>query len=204
MNKEHQRKIDQINEWVRRYKEEGDMEAGEALIAQFQPFILKQCNKYHRIYAGVHPWEHVVHEANTIFYMLLNEYTIGGDAYFNVFIQRKLPLRLRYFFIQEIKRRQRDLSHSEDQFIDYGLIGSRDDTEHLLDGIDQNEKLKEVLEVLNSDAITDRERDMIIRNIIKGESHESIATSYGISRSRVSRIIKGAIEKIQGKVRYRP
>lgn len=199
---EHQRNIDQINQWVQDYKN-GDVEAGDKLIKQFEPFLKKQCNRWSEIYKGVHPWDHIMHEANIIFFNLLNEFTIGGPAYFNVFIERKLPLRLRYFFIKEIKRRQRDLSHSDEQLLDEGLVKSHDDIEDLVLNMDKNDKLKDIFKALNSDVITSRERDMVIRHILKGESHTSIAAMYNLSRSRVSRIIMGAIEKLQGEVKFR-
>jgi hypothetical protein len=199
---EHQQRIDQINEWVRRYKD-GDMESGNSVIRQFQPFLTKQSNRWNQIYKGVHPWEHIEHEAKVIFYNLLNEYTIGGTAYFNVFIERKLPLRLRYFFIKEIKRRQRDLSHSDEQMLDDGLVGSCNDIDDLIDDMHRRERLDSVYWALGDpDVLTDRERDMVIRNLLHSESHESIAAGYGISRSRVSRIIKQAIERLQGEVKY--
>lgn len=204
MNEEHKRRIDQINEWVRLYKEEGkNNQYMDNLLEQFKPFLLKQCNKLNKLYSGVHPWDSIVHEANIIFHDLVGEYTIGGDAYFNVFIQKKLPLRLRYFFVKEIRRRQKHLSHSEEQFLDQGLIGGYSDTDDIIMGMDNINKFSDVMSAISSDVITDRERDMMLSNIMSGESHESIANRYDISRSRVSRIIKGAIEKIQLEVRYR-
>jgi RNA polymerase sigma factor (sigma-70 family) len=200
---EHQRRIDQINQWVNEYKA-GDVEAGNKLIKQFEPFLAKQCNRWGRIYKGVHPWEHQMQEAQVIFFNLLNEYTVGGPAYFNVFIERKLPLRLRYFFIKEIKRRTKDLSHSDDMMLEEGLLGHSDDMEELITDLDNDDRLKDIYEALrNPDVLTDRERDMVIRHVIHNESHTSIAASYGLSRSRVSRIITNAIDKLRGEVRWR-
>lgn len=200
---EHQKRIDQINLWVQAFKD-GDEDAGGYLIEQFTPFLKKQCKRWGDIYKGVHPWEHQFQEAQVIFYTLLGEYTVGGPAYFNVFIERKLPLRLRYFYIKEIKRRTRDLSHSDEQLAEGGLIGSSDDIGVLLLDLDNQKRLESIyLALANPDILTERERDMVTRNILKEESHESIATSYGISRSRVSRIVKRAIEALQLEVRYR-
>jgi RNA polymerase sigma factor (sigma-70 family) len=200
---EHQARIDQINIWVQEYKD-GDVEAANKLIEQFKPFLAKQSNRWDKIYSGVHPWDHIMQEAMTIFFKLLGEYTIGGPAYFNVFIERKLPLRLRYFFIKEIKRRGRELSHSDEQMRDDNLIGSVDNIGDLVIAMGQNDRLKEIWDTLGrDDVLTDRERDMVIQNIIHEVSHEKIAAAYGISRSRVSRIIKKAIERLQEEVRYR-
>lgn len=196
---EHQQKIDQINEWVRQYKEDGNNEAGERLLEQFHPLLIKLCNKLNKMYNGVHPWEHIIHEAQVMFIDLLNEYTIGGNAYFNVYIVRKLGFRLRYFFIKEIKRRTKYLSHSEEQFLDQGLMGSHDHIAEVAVSMEDQEQLDMIYDALDDDLLLNsRERDMVIRNVVRGESHESIAKEYNISRSRVSRIIKGALEKIRG------
>ena len=197
MNAEQQAKIDQINEWVRQYKEDSNMEAGDLLVKQFEPFLIKQGGKLNRMYPTVHLWSDIMHEANVMFCQLLTEYTIGGEAYFNVFIMRKLPLRLRYFFIKEIKRRSRWLSHSEEQFIDNNLIGVSNNIDSLLDDWSDREDLQEIFDVFKSDILNDREIDMIIRNKMYNESHETIAEAYGISRSRVSRIVSNAIDKVR-------
>jgi RNA polymerase sigma factor (sigma-70 family) len=192
-----QAKIDRINELVRRYKEEGCEDSIGLLLVTFDPFLKKQCNKWSQVYKGVHPWDHIVTEAQLMFYELTNEYTIGGEAYFNVFIMKKLPFRLRYFFIKEIKRRQRDLSHSEEQFLEGDLIGAMDDMAGIADDMEQSERLVRLWNILGSELVTPRERDIIIRNVLHQESQESIAQGYGISRSRVSRIIKSALDRMR-------
>lgn len=205
MTMARQEQIDLVNRLVEEYKVRGNQESLVQLIEEFDKFLKKQASRFCNYYKGVYPWDVAVQEARVIFYDLVEEFTIGGDAYFTVYIQRKLPLRLRYFFIKEIKRRSRDLSHSDEQFKEKGLLGEApDEINDVLENIDNQKRLNEIYEALdNPDVLTDRERDMVIRNIIHQESHESIAREYGISRSRVSRIIKASIGKIQSEVKYR-
>jgi len=200
-----QEQIDLVNRLVEEYKIQGNQESLVELMGEFDKYLKKQASRFCNYYKGVHSWETAVQEARVIFYNLVKEFTIGGDAYFTVYIQRKLPLRLRYFFIKEIKRRSRDLSYSDEQFKEKGLLGEApDEMNDVLEDIDNQKRLNEIYEALdNPDVLTDRERDMVIRNLIHQESHESIAREYGISRSRVSRIIKSAIEKLQYEVKWR-
>jgi len=200
-----QEQIDKINDLVYDFKVNGNMESAEKLLMEFDSYLKKQTHKLFSYYQGVYPWDHAFHEAQLIFYQLLTEYTIGGDAYFTVYIQRKLPLRLRYFFAKEIKRRTRNLSHSDEQFIKKRLIKDTEDViQKIEDDIVNSEKLQEILDVINDGkTLTDRERDMLLSSIVNQESHQSISERYGISRSRVSRIIKASIEKIQSEVKYR-
>lgn len=200
-----QEQIKKVNDLVYDFKVNGNMESAEKLLMEFDSYLKKQTHRLSSCYPGVHSWDHAFHEAQLIFHQLLTEYTIDGEAYFTVYIQRKLPLRLRYFFVKEIKRRTRDLSHSDEQFIEKRLIGDTGDVmREVNDDITNSEKLQEILDVINDgETLTDRERDMLLSSIVNQESHQSISERYGISRSRVSRIIKASIEKIQSEVKYR-
>lgn len=198
---EKQQKIDMINGWVRSYKEDGDREARVSLLAQFHPFVLQQSKKFDGLYSGVHPWEHVVHECQIIFSDLLDEFTIGGTAYFNVYIMRKLPFRLRYFFVKEIRRRQKYLSHSDEQFMvmDEGAMPSvADHADDVVRDVDKGDDLLRVMEVINDGfTITAREKSILLTHLFEKKSHEQIATIHGVSRSRISTIIKNTILKIR-------
>ena len=196
MEENKQRKIDEINELVAGYKE-GHVQNAQTLLEIFRPFLLKQCNKYNQLYPGVHNWSNVEQEAMIIFRDLLDEYTVGGRAYFNVFVMRKLPFRLRYFFIKEIKHRGKNLCHEEDQMLMHNLISEDNEIEDFINDIEDKENVRIIVELIESDLLNDRERDMVKQNIIGMKSHEKIAQGYGISRSRVSKIIGNSIKKIK-------
>lgn len=198
-----QKQINKINRLVKEFKDNDNMESAEQLLIEFDAYLKKQTHRLRTYYKGVHSWEHALHEAQTIFYELLTEYKIGGNAYFTVYIQRKLPLRFRYFFVKEIKRRTRELSHSDEQFKEKRIMGDTGDImQDVIDNIDDKGKLRDILDVINDGiTLTDREKDMLLSSIINQESHEQISQRHGISRSRTSRIIKKAIEKVQKQVK---
>lgn len=197
MQEDKQKKIDKINELVAGYKDGEDGNA-QILLSIFKPFLLKQCNKYNQFYPGVHQWTNIEQEAMIIFYDLLNEYTIGGVAYFNVFIVKKLPFRLRYFFIKEIKHRTKNLCHEEEQFSQYD-IADIDILDNMLTDMEDKEHLSMIKELIESDLLNDREREMLMLNM-NGKSHEEIAKGYGISRSRVTKIVGNVIKKIKKEI----
>lgn len=196
MEEEKQRKIDEINELVAGYKN-GRTENAQTLLHIFKPFLLKQCNKYNQLYPGVHSWINIEQEAMIIFYNLLNEYTIGGIAYFNVFIIKKLPFRLRYFFIKEIKHRGKNLCHEEDQMLMHNLVSEDCGINKMIENLEDSENIKMIIGLIESDLLNNRERDMLLKNVLEGMSHEKIAQDYEISRSRVSKIIGNSLKKIR-------
>ena len=196
MQEDKQRKIDKINELVAGYKN-GEVENAQILLDIFKPFLLKQCNKYNQLYPGVHNWINIEQEAMIIFYNLLNEYTIGGIAYFNVFILKKLPFRLRYFFIKEIKHRGKNLCHEEDQMLMHNLVSDDCGISRMMENMEDLENAKMIVGLIESDLLNDRERDMLLKNVLQGISHEKIAQDYEISRSRVSKIIGNSLKKIR-------
>ena len=195
---EQQEKIDLINKLVEDYKLRGDMKAGEQVIAMFKPFLLKNCQKYDKLFPNVHEWASIEQEAMVIFHQLMDEYTIGGTAYFNVFIMKKLPFRLRYFFIKEIKHRTKNLCHGEDQFAQYNLQ-DYDTIDCMFDEAEDRENLMMIKELIKSDLLNDREREMLMLNM-NGKSHDEIAKQYNISRSRVTKIIGNILKKIKKEI----
>ena len=195
IEKEKADKIAKVNELVRQYKEEDNILAGEAVIKMFKPFLIKQCEKYNKLYQGVHSWEAIEQEAMVIFYNLLNEYTIRGTAYFNVFIMKKLPFRLRYFFTKEIRHRTKNLCHQEDQFAQYNLEADNS-IDETLSNMEDQENLNAINGLINSDLLNDRERAMLAMNM-QGMSHEAIANHYGLSRSRITKIVGNSLKKIK-------
>lgn len=192
-------KIKLINELVEDFKVNGNSESGEKVIEMFRPFIIKNCDKYNKLFPNVHEWLSIEQEAMVIFYQLMNEYTIGGAAYFNVFIVRKLPFRLRYFFVKEIRHRSKNLCHEGQQmaqYIDESGIGSIED---LLTNMEDKEHLKMIKGLIESDLLNDKEREILKANM-NGKNHREISEMYGISRPRVTRIINNTIKKIKQEI----
>ena len=214
---EHQKQIDDINNHVERYLVDGEEGSLEWLIEQFQPFLKSQVTHYMRKYPGVLKRPEAMQEALCIFMDLTNEYTIDGVAYYNVYLQRKLPRRLWYKFQQEIKRRSRTLSHSDDQMknlhtyqgnvfsvedcrgmVDPADLVQPDFSDDVISRMEQKELFTQIVEIINdSDVLTEREREMFVRSVIYNEEQASIAGDWGVKRSTVSRIITKATNKLK-------
>ena len=150
---------------------------------------------------------------------LVNEYTIGGTAYFNVYIQRKLPRRLWYKFSKEIKRRGKTISHTPDQmqelhtydgvFLDVADRQRMIETEQLrmtepdfqhsfIANEEEKGKLQAIYDYMfDSSFLNDEEREFLIRHICNKETMIQISLEYDITTSAVSKIINGGIKKIQ-------
>lgn len=197
-NQSSQARIDRINELVRRYKQEGDEDARIQLLEEFHPFLLKHSRRLYSMYYDIHPWDDVIHEAQVIFCKLLDEFIIDGDAYFNVYMERKLPLRLRYFFIQEIGHRKRNFLWDDDKIKEHSQFSTTDYTDSLINRLNAYQQFIEIMHIMkNSDKINDREIDMLMKHIVHGKTHQEIAAEYNVSRSRVSHIIRRTITKIR-------
>ena len=194
--------INHINELVRQFKEENNGQACAELLQIFRPFILKHCKILNKLYSGVFTWADIEHQANLIFYDLLNEYEIGGPAYFNVLIQRKFHFRLRYVFVKEIKHRTRNLCHSGEQLLQYNLIDDNNTETQVMNTLynKDRERLKIIAELMESDLLTERECHMIKLNIFEGKDHKEIGETYGISRSRTTKVIRNALNKLQKEI----
>lgn len=197
-----QEQIDHINALMLEYKTTGSKEASEEIFTIFRPFIIKHCKELNMMYPGVFAWADIVHQANIIFFDLMNEYEIGGVAYFNVFIQRKFHFRLRYVFVKEIKHRIRNLCHNDEQLLQYNMIDDHDTERNVMDNLYNQdiERLKIIAELMNDDLLTDREKHMIHLNIVEKKGHEEIGKIYGISRSRTTKVIRNALNKLQREV----
>ena len=49
----------------------------------------------------------------------------------------------------------------------------------------------------DSDLLNDRDKDILQMSIVQGISHKEIGEKYGISRSRVTKIISNTLKKLR-------
>ena len=195
-----QQRIDRMNALMVEFKN-GDITAFDDLLEMFDRFLEKQVTRWSKIYQGVLSRADAKHEAMLILFALFKEYDPDGPAYLTVLIERKLPLRLRYCFIKEIRRRQRDLSHSSEQM--ESVITDFEDPD-FLEFSDIEEKKKElghihnvIKELREEKFMSDRDYEIYMLCYQKEMTHKDIAVEVGLSRSRVSRIINKMTKEIQ-------
>ena len=190
--------INTINELVAAYKQQRNPQIMAELLKQFMPLIFKYSKIYAKQYVGVHEWQHVVHEAQVMFCELVDEYIIGGSAYFTVFVERKLPFKLRYFFVKEIRRRTVYLSHSWEQIESMNLPSNNGS---IFDGVIAKEQAQAIWAIMQDrSVINKREFDILFRCFWNQASHQKIADMYNISRPRITQIVRVALQKIKKKL----
>ena len=212
-------KIDEINALVAdaRSDDESVSEEGlRSLLEIFHPLILKLCKKW-SIYFNderhnIKPFDELVADAQYWFILYTKDtYITDGSATYNKFIKDHLDQRIRYIYECEIKHYSKTLfpdpdkhsEHNDDIFDDVVHRYSNDyigDIEgSYMDEYTQDSKsqlVHTILSLLDNKIFSDRER-MIFKEIMYyGFTHESIGAKLGISRTRVTQILKKTKTKL--------
>lgn len=212
-------KIDKINALVAdalsgdpHISEEGLM----SLLKLFHPLILKLCKKW-SIYFNderhnIKRFDELVADAQYWFIIYTkNVYDINGSATYNKFINDHLDQRIRYIYECEIKYRNRHIfpdpdkhnDNNDDIFDDViNKYSNNDICDVEVDYIDgcqynsRNELAHYILSLLDCQSFSDRER-LIFKDVLyNGFTHEAIGLKLGISRTRVTQILKKTKTKL--------
>ena len=212
-------KIDRINALVADAKSDDAYKSEEglkSLLDLFQPLILKLCKKW-SIYFNddkhnIKSFDELLSDAQYWFIVYTTEvYDINGSATYNKFIKDHLDQRIRYIYECEIKRYSKlvypdpdkhsennddvfdDIIHNysdenmgdlQTEFIEEQTTGSRNELAH------------KILSLLDNKMFSDRERLIFKEVLYYGFTHEAIASKLGISRTRVTQILKKTKSKL--------
>lgn len=217
-------KIDMINKLVETARS-GDKCASEeslaALLKLFQPMILKIC-KHWSIYFRdekhqMIPFDEIVSDAHYWFIKYTtNDYRTDGPATYNKFIHDHINQRIRYIYECQVKYFQKNIFPDPDQCSDndddesdafdnviynYKSDGLSDDIEgNFIDKCEGNDRYKLahiIIDMLNNRAaFNEREKSIFIAIIIDGVTHEEMGTRLGISRTRVTQILRKVKTKL--------
>lgn len=206
-------KIDRINTLVADAKN-GDVcvseEGLKSLLEMFHPLILKLCKKW-SIYFNdekhnIKPFDELVADAQYWFiHYTMDVYEIDGSATYNKFIKDHLDQRIRYIYECEIKHFKRHMfpdpdKHSEnnDDIFDDVIHKYSDDNvsdieRDYIDESVQNSRDKlahTILSLMDNKLFSDRERLIFKEIMYHGFTHEAMGSKLGISRTRVTQILK--------------
>jgi RNA polymerase sigma factor (sigma-70 family) len=205
-------KIDKINALVADAKS-GDVRVSEegfkSLLEIFHPLILKLCKKW-SIYFNdekhnIKPFDELVSDAQYWFIKYTKEvYEIDGSATYNKFIKDHLDQRIRYIYECEIKYYNRcifpdpdKVNEDNEDILDdvvhrYSCINTNLEEEYIDNSIDNSrmELAHAILSILDGDNFSDRERLIFKEILYYGFTHEAISQKLGISRTRVTQILK--------------
>jgi RNA polymerase sigma factor (sigma-70 family) len=212
-------KIDKINALVADAKS-GDTsiseEGIELLLKMFHPLILGLCKKW-SIYFNddrhnIKPFDELVADAQYWFIKYtMDVYEIDGSATYNNFIKSHLDQRIRYIYEREIKYYNRLIfpdpdKHSEnndDVFDDviykYSDNCTNNPEDEYIDGCldnSRNELAHTILSLMDNNNFSDRERLIFKEVLYYGFTHEAIGSKLGISRTRVTQILKKTKNKL--------
>lgn len=205
-------KIDKINALVADAKS-GDRYVSEEglrlLLEMFHPLILKICKKWSVYFNDekhtIKPFDELVSDAQYWFIKYtLEEYEVDGPATYNKFIKDHIDQRIRYIYEREIKyfnrhvfpdpdkcsennedvlddvihRYSGDCNNFEDDYMDKQIDDSRNELAHA------------ILSLLDDKIFSDRERLIFKEVLCYGFTHEAMGKKLGISRTRVTQILR--------------
>lgn len=215
-------KIDKINDCVDVVKNEalnGTYEQNECmkeLLKLFKPLILKICKKWsdyfndsdHKLIS----FDELVTDAE---YWMLHytkyKYTCGGSATFNTFIKTHLDQRIRYIYEQNLNHYKKLIfpdpdkraDHENDSFdnVLYNYNSDSDENSYSIDDDDTDENRIElahkIINIINTNGVfNEREREIFISIVYNGVTHDSMALSLNISRTRVTQILRKTKAKL--------
>ena len=212
-------KIDRINALVADAKSDDACISEEGLrllLEMFHPLILKLCKKwsiyFHDEKHNIKPFDELVADAQYWFILYTKDtYTIDGSATYNKFIKDHLDQRIRYIYECEIKYYSRVIfpdpdktnennedvlddvinkyasdSHNnfEEEFIDNCVTSSREELAHT------------ILQILDCGNFSQREKLIFKEIVCHGFTHEAMGHKLGISRTRVTQILRKTKTKL--------
>lgn len=212
-------KIDKINALVADARSGSGNVSEEGLrllLEMFHPLILKLCKKWSVYFNderhSIKPFDELVSDAQYWFIKYtLEEYDIDGPATYNKFIKDHLDQRIRYIYEREIKYFNRHVfpdpdkcsENNEDILDDVIHRYSGDDNGNFEDDyIDRstddsrNELAHTILALLDNKIFSDRERLIFKEILCYGFTHEAMGVKLGISRTRVTQILKKTKTKL--------
>lgn len=211
-------KIDRINALVADAKSDDicvSEEGLKSLLEMFNPLILKLCKKW-SIYFNdgehnIKRFDELVADAQYWFIKYTKEvYKIDGSATYNKFIKDHLDQRIRYIYECEIKYFNRHIfpdpdkvnDDNDDTFDDVAYKYSDSCTSFENEYADEcindskNELVKVILSLLDNDVFSYREKLIFKEIVYHGFTHESMGEKLGISRTRVTQILKKTKTKL--------
>ena len=206
-------KIDKINALVADAKSDDIHNSEEGLrllLEMFHPLILKLCKKWSVYFNDekhtIKPFDELVADAQYWFIKYTKEtYIIDGSATYNKFIKDHLDQRIRYIYECEIKHYKRMIfpdpdknnegnedvledvinkyashthSNLEDDFVDECIADSREKLAHT------------ILSIMECSNFSQREKLIFKEIIYHGFTHEAMGQKLGISRTRVTQILR--------------
>lgn len=216
-------KIDKINKlvWVAKFGSQGESsDAITELLAMFKPMMLGTCKKWSDYFNDSNhsliPFNDLLADCAYWFsHYTIDKYVIDGKATYNKFITDHINQRIRYIFEKEIKYQQRYMQPSprdkQTQSDAFDEVITRYASDEMVEDHEsvmmiehaencRSKVAQHILAMIECNMFTDRERDIFIKVIIHGKTHEELGIEYGISRTRITQILAKIKDKLYKKI----
>jgi Mor family transcriptional regulator len=211
--------IDEINKLVHQVKE-GAEESNVALsrlIDIFKPMMLSTCAKWSRYFDdGTHKiisHSEIMADVLYWFYQYIMKYNEDGKAVFNKFIKDHIDARIRYIYESTIKYYGKYVfpdPYLPEQTADdtFDMVLQKYAPSLLYEDIEdvdaeiakmfksRSQLAERIILLLNNNYFLDKERDIFIRVVCHGETHDMIANKYNVSRTRITQILRKVKRKL--------
>lgn len=215
--------IDRINDLVSTAKNCDDICVRNSSIAEllqlFKPLILKLCKKWSEYFNdskhNIKRFDELVADAEYWFmYYTLYKYDVDGSATFNTFIRNHLDQRIRYIYECELKYYNKHIFPDPDKRSDTEVDSfesvaynyssdmqyNSNMEDDIINGGEINNRAKlayMIFNIVNSNGIfNERERVIFISIICNGETQNDVSKRLGISRTRITQLIKKIKSKL--------
>lgn len=211
-------KIDMINALVADAKSDNAQVSEEglkSLLEMFYPLILKLCKKWSVYFNDekhvIKPFDELVADVQYWFIKYTKEvYIIDGSATYNKFIKDHLDQRIRYIYECELKYHNRHIfpdpdknNKNNDDIFDDVIIKYSDRCEDFEDSYIEQcevdarcELAHAILSLAENGNFSDRELLLLKEVLYHGFTHEAMGLKLGISRTRVTQILKKVKTKL--------
>ena len=206
-------KIDRINDLVQSATVNGDNDSMEELLSLFKPLILSICKKWSEYFNdsrhNIKRFDELVADGEYWFvYYTRYKYDIDGSATFNTFIKNHLDQRIRYIYECELKYYNKHIFPDPDRSTDVetdsfesvaynyssnirGCDGIEDDIILHDEVVNREELAHKILDIINNNGVfNERERMIFIAIMCNGETQNDVGTRLGISRTRITQLMK--------------
>ena len=210
-------KIDRINDLVELATKSNDEAVRNSsmteLLTLFKPLILSLCKKWSEYFNdsrhNIKRFDELVADGEYWFmYYTMFKYDVNGSATFNTFIKNHLDQRIRYIYECELKYfnkhifpdpdRSTDMDTDSFESVIYNYSSNVKDSSDMEDDIISCDEVSrrmelahKILDIVNSNGIfNERERMIFTAIMCNGETQNDVGTRLGISRTRITQLIK--------------
>lgn len=174
-----------------------DNKAMEELLDTFESLVRNVASKYYENNKSIVTWSEIYCFVRSMFVQLtLQDYTIGGDAHYNVFVKRMLNFRTLDYIERIIRNNKRNAPLTDSLNNIYIADDTIEEADDIIKRIYAQDVFEDILEYI--DTYFDKREKLIWCDYCFGDdmTYAQLAEKYGISGPRISGIIKSLKKRL--------